>query len=354
MPGVMTLAHRQAYVDVIALYEEALSTLGSRKERERRAAMPPPAGPPIRKVVQLELAGTYTAFAQQLRRSEQAEPSINGNGKQPPAVIPGREGAAADEYVLDAQLVPDLLRKALDIYGSSNAPVRAAARHSAWCDARSRRVGLMSLRAQNLEPKLATVHRELGAFYVSELEVAAAACTGAAVELAAEELSVWRRWGRTRFQRATGHLEKAFALCFAPAMAAAAPGRFGAAVCLDMGAAHRRMAELALTGTADDRRQALQVALRAELRMVSPAALRQLPDCVADTAIWAATLEAVRDTMKELVAVLTRAAPSVADSELEELARYKLLYRESLLAADETAFDFLSRAAAAIDSEYHK
>jgi hypothetical protein len=88
--GHLTLGQRQIYVQVIALYEQALAQLAAeRRQRRRRGrcaasasgggvtpgvALAPVArgGLAIRTIVQLELAGTYTAFAQQLQQGGRA------------------------------------------------------------------------------------------------------------------------------------------------------------------------------------------------------------------------------------------------------------------------------------------
>lgn len=170
----LTLAQRQLYVKAIALYERALASLGPRRQQHGEQRMK---RDQIWSIVQVELAGAYTAFAQQLQAggrlsrdegtaaaaasaegSELQEPAAGGSEPEPAvstaAALTAAQQAAVDNlqvdeadgtivgakvgtkgsagtYIVDEDVVPDLLRKALEIYTTHQQPAKLCAVHAA-------------------------------------------------------------------------------------------------------------------------------------------------------------------------------------------------------------------------------
>lgn len=375
----MTLAHRTDYAAIIGLYENALSVLGSRRQqRQRQAGSQDPKKAhldpsQIRRMVQVELGGLCVAFAQQLQHGCQiihpgidqqlqstgvltgspsgSQPEGASRQKRPKGELDGSESIGTgseqdtdEEYVVDGLVGPDLLRKALELYGP-----RAD---------RGTMDGVGMGRAAELDQRRATAHRELGVHHTAEIATAADRwlaksldCGGTVLptgEHSAAALAL-RKWGRARFDRALGHLEKALHLvCFscpegsAPGARAAA-ARFAGVTCLDICKLQTLMAAAPMVAV-DGGRPALEAALAAAVQMGSGPVLAELPCAASDGAIWAAALCAARQALKELVSTLARAqgGAKTAASGVELaalLARYKVLYRQALLASDDDAFD---------------
>jgi tetratricopeptide (TPR) repeat protein len=306
----LTLAQRQLYVKAITLYERALASLGPRRKQQgdRRTKLDR-----IRSIVQIELAGVYTAFAQQLQAGgrvslDEGKPAASAPDDADQHHPPGQDnaghsgfskeeedGSAAGMYIVDEDVVPDLLRKALEIYSN-----------------------------HNQSAKLCSVHAALGRHYLNSVELAATVGQNGEKNSATEAKRI-----RGKAERAMSHLERA--LSFASSVPSEGDGGAGEICRLlaELSRLHRLLPGCGhLNGDAEvsSLRSALHYLVRAQpvLQDVHGAGASKLRELV---------LQSARDTLREMTKALTSQLGSRGDASdtAQELARYKGIYRQALI-----------------------
>ena len=343
----LTLGQRQLYVKAIALYERALASLGPRRKQqgERRTKLDQ-----IRSIVQIELAGAYTAFAQQLQaggrlsREEgdegNAGSTTTGAGSAPdspeksadheqqestaikdgstPATTSGNSGEEAEDagagtYIVDEDVVPDLLRKALEIYTNHQQPA-----------------------------KLCAVHAALGRHYLGAVESAAAMTQKRSVA-DAKRL-------RSKTERAMSHLERA--LGFASSVPGEGDGG-GVESCkllLELCRLHRLLPACGLMS--DD---AEVTSLRCGLNyLVRAQPILHRNNGTGGSGLRELVLQAARDTLREMVKAMTAQLTArggeggAGEAVAVAVARYKGAYRQALIGSPDGAGKLLQAIAAAV------
>jgi tetratricopeptide (TPR) repeat protein len=326
----LTLVQRQLYVKAITLYERALASLGPRRKQQgdRRTKLDQ-----IRSIVQVELAGVYTAFAQQLQAGGRVSldegkpgtsaPDTDDDARQHPPPgqdSPGPSGVSKEEedqtspagmYIVDEDVVPDLLRKALEIYTS-----------------------------HNQSAKLCSVHAALGRHYLNSVEFAATVGQTGEKHSATDAKRL-----RGKAERSMSHLERA--LSFASSASSEGDGGAGEICQLltELSRLHRLLPGCGhLSGDAEISalRSALHYLVRAQpvLRGVGGASACKLRELV---------LQCARDTLREMTKALTSQLGSRGDASdaTKEVARYKGIYRQALISSVDGVDELLQAVAVA-------
>lgn len=321
----LTLVQRQLYVKAIALYERALASLGPRRQQQgdRRTKLDQ-----IRSMVQIELAGVYTAFAQQLQAGGrvsvdegqtaasahnaddaiQHPPAGQGSGQAPVVSKEEENGPAARMYIVDEDVVPDLLRKALEIYTNHNQLA-----------------------------KLVSVHAALGRHYLVSVELAA--------RVGQKCSTTDAKRLRGKIERAMSHLERAISVV----SSVPAEGDGGASeICqllVDLCRLHQLLpgcGHLSADAEVSALRSGLHYLVRAQpvLRDVRGPSVSTLRELV---------LQSARDTLREMTKALTSqlSARGEASDATQEVARYKGIYRQALIGSADGVDELLQAIAVA-------
>ena len=316
----LTLSQRQLYVRAISLYERALASLGSRR-RQKGESRSKRDG--IASAVQSELAGTYTAFAQQLQAGGRVS---RAEGSHAPDSEAGGQGESSGAYIVDEDVVPDLLRKALDIYTAQR---------------------------EQQPAKLCAVHAALGRHYVALVDEAVHATTFRPGREAQGRQDAKRL--RSKADRALSHLQRSLAFAAPASSQSEAEGRATGGQCgallMDLHRLHRLVMLInpacGITHADEEAKASLHAALGClqRIRPLLQNATEARGDDDAESELRSAVLTSARETLRDLTKVTSASTNPVGADGAAAAARYKGAYRTALVCTAENVEALLEQIA---------